>query len=169
MRPLLICLLFLLPVSAQAAVIGGPLVRDGVEVVPSIESGIQFDKPPVTITQDSVFVIADVSASRNNAYGITGFIPYLSISFSLTKDGQVTFKKTGLLYPTASKSGPRYVGVAQFGGPGTYKLTYIISPPSAHGMYRQTENNTGVPEWWKPIIVSWEFSYPIAKNTIGTK
>ncbi len=169
MRPALALLLALLPATANAAVIGGPLLREGIEVVPGLESGIQFDRAPVSLAPDSVFLTADVQASRDNPHGFTGFVPYLSISFTLTKDDQPTFKKSGLLYPAASKSGPRYMGVAEMAGPGTYHLTYIVSPPSAHGMYRLTGKDNGVPDWWKPITAKWDFTYPNNANHMSAK
>jgi periplasmic iron binding protein len=54
------------------------------------------------------------------------------------------------------------------GGPGTYHLTYIVSPPSSHGMLLQTDKDGGVPEWWKPITANWTFTYP-ASNTASSK
>jgi periplasmic iron binding protein len=164
MRPGLALLFALLPLTAQAAVIGGPLLRDGIEIVPGLENGIQFDRAPVSLAPDSIFLTADVRAAADNPHGFTGFIPYLSISFTLTKDDQPTYKKSGLLYPAASKSGPRYMGVAEMAGPGTYHLTYIVSPPSAHGMYRLTGKDNGVPDWWKPITAKWDFTYPNNAN-----
>ena len=146
--------------TAGAAVIGGPMLRDGVEIVPGIETAIQFDRSPTSLAPDSLFLTADVHATKDHAQGFTGFIPYLSISFTLTKDGTPTYKKSGLLYPTAGKSGPRYIGGADMAGPGTYHLTYIVSPPSAHGMYRQTGKDNGVPDWWKPITAKWDFTFP---------
>lgn len=175
MRPVLVLLLALLPAaalvgvtaSAGAAPIGSPLVRDGVEVAPGIETGIQFDRAPTSLSPDSVFLTADVRATKDGAHGFSGFIPYLSISFTLTKDGELTYKKSGLLYPTAGKAGPRYIGAAVMAGPGAYHLTYIISPPSAHGMYRLTGKDNGVPEWWKPITAKWDFTYPA--NQVSAK
>jgi uncharacterized protein involved in high-affinity Fe2+ transport len=155
--------------AAGAAVIGGPMLRDGVEIVPGAETGVQFDRSPTSLAPDSLFFTADVHATKDNAQGFTGFIPYLSISFTLTKDGEPTFKKSGLLYPTAGKSGPRYMGAAMMGGPGTYHLTYIVSPPSAHGMYRQTGKENGVPDWWKPVTASWTFTYPNSSNVVSAK
>jgi uncharacterized protein involved in high-affinity Fe2+ transport len=160
MRPVLALLLALLPATAQAAPLGASVTRDGVEIVPGSEAAIQFDRSPTSLAPDSVFLTADVHATRDNAQGFTGFIPYLSISFALTKEGEPTFKKAGLLYPTAGKNGPRYIGVAAMDGPGAYHLTYIVSPPSAHGMYRQTGKDNGVPDWWKPITAKWDFTYP---------
>ncbi|HUE63401.1 MAG TPA: iron transporter [Rhizomicrobium sp.] len=174
MRPASALLLALLPTvafagSGSSAPLGASSVQDGIEIVPGIETGVQFDRPPTSLAADTVFLTAEMHATKDNIYGFTGFIPYLSISFSLTRDGEPTFKKSGLLYPTAGKSGPRYIGAAGMGGPGTYHLTYIVSPPSAHGMYRQTGKENGVPDWWKPITASWTFSYPNSSNPMSVK
>ena len=160
MRAAFVLLLVLLPATAEAAGLGTPLTQAGIEIAPGLETQVQFDRAPTSLAPDSVFLTADVHATRDNAHGFTGFVPYLSISFTLTKDGEPTYKKVGLLYPTASKSGPRYIGAAVMDGPGTYHLTYLVSPPSAHGMYRLTGKDNGVPDWWKPITAKWDFTYP---------
>lgn len=149
--------------SASAAVIGGPLVRDGLEIVPSTLSGVELDRPAAMgHLADSVFLVADVHAAKGGVHGFAeqAFVPYLSISYVLTKEDAPTFKRAGLLYPVASKSGPRYGAGADMAGPGTYHLTYILSPPSSHGMMRQTDKTGGVPDWWKPITGRWTFTYP---------
>jgi uncharacterized protein involved in high-affinity Fe2+ transport len=149
---------------AGAAVIGAPLLRDGLEIAPSLHSGVELDRSPNAIGRgpDAVFLVADVRAAKDDVHGFgeNAFIPYLSVSYALTKDGAPTFKKAGLLYPIAAKSGPHYAAATEFAGPGTYHLTYIVSPPSAHGMLRQTDKTGGVPDWWKPINASWTFTYP---------
>jgi uncharacterized protein involved in high-affinity Fe2+ transport len=175
MRPALVLLLVLLPVmaasAAEAAVIGAPVVRDGVEIVPGSEAVVPLDHQPVNLTPDAVALIADVHATKDEAHGFPehAFIAYLSISFSLTKDGTPTYKKTGLLYPAATKNGPRYIGGADMAGPGIYHLTYIVNPPNAHGMYRQTGKEGAVPDWWKPITASWTFSFPASPNVVSSK
>ena len=160
MRPVLALLLVLLPAAAQATPLGVPVAREGIEIAPGLETSVQFDRAPTSLAPDSVFLTADVHATKDNQHGLTGFVPYLSISFALTKDGEPTFKKTGLLYPTAGKNGPRYVGITEMSGAGSYHLSYLVSPPSAHGMYRQTGKDNGVPDWWKPITAKWDFTYP---------
>ena len=94
---------FLGAVPAPAAIIGGPLVRDGIEVA---LNGVELDRT-------------------------------LSI---------------------AARSGPRYAAATQLAGPGFYHLTYIISPPSTHGMMRQTDKTGGVPQWRKPIAANYPTS-----------
>jgi periplasmic iron binding protein len=151
-------------VPAGAAVIGGPLLRDGLEIVPSTLSGAQLDRSPAAMGRgaDSMFLVADIHATKDEAHGFAGhaFIPYLSISYALTKDDAPTFKKAGLLFPIASKDGPHYAAATELAGPGTYHLTYIVSPPSSHGMMRRTDKAGGVPDWWKPITANWTFTYP---------
>ena len=160
--------LFLAVYPARAAIIGDPLLRDGVEIVPSLRSGVELDRSPVPARRgaDTVFLVADVHATRDDSHGFgeRAFIPYLSISYALTKDDAPTFKKSGLLYPVAAKGGPHYAAATELAGQGTYHLTYIVSPPSAHGMLRQTDKQGGVPDWWKPINASWTFTYPSTRN-----
>lgn len=153
---------------AQAAVIGGPLQRDGLEIVPSALSGVELDRSPAPAGRgaDAIFLLADVHAAKDDAHGFGehAFVPYLSISYALTKEEAPTFKKAGLLYPVAAKGGPRYAAATELTGPGTYHLTYIVSPPSSHGMLRRTDKTGGVPDWWKPITANWTFTYPIRND-----
>jgi uncharacterized protein involved in high-affinity Fe2+ transport len=164
MRPLwTLCALLLAAIPARAAVIGGPLLRDGIEIVPSTQTGVELDRPAaMSRAADTVFLVADVHAGKDEAHGFAehAFIPYLSISYALTKDDTPTFKQAGLLYPVAAKTGAQYGASAEMAGPGTYRLTYIISPPSAHGLLRRTDRSGGVPDWFKPITANWTFTYP---------
>lgn len=160
---LLAALPALLSGEAGAAVLGGPVLQGGVEVIPSVLTGVELDKGSTVRTPDSIFLIADVHAGANEAHGFAehAFIPYLSVSFVLTKEGVPTYRKVGLLFPIATKSGPRYGAMTETAGAGTYHLSYIVSPPSSHGMMRQTGKD-GVAEWWKPISGNWVFTYPMS-------
>ena len=162
--PAVFLAVFLAAAPGYAAVIGGPLLRDGIEMVPGMLSGVELDRSPVPAGRgpDAIFLVADVHATRDDSHGFGehAFIPYLSISYALTKDDAPTFKKAGLLYPVAAKSGPHYAAATELAGPGIYHLTYLISPPSAHGMLRQTDKTGGVPDWWKPVTANWTFTYP---------
>lgn len=156
--PTFMCVLAL-AFPADAAVIGGPLLRDGLEIVPSYQEGVTLDRSATPA--NSIHLEAQVHATAGEAHGFKEgeFIPYLSIAWALTREDNSTFKKAGLLYPMVSKDGPHYGGNAEMAGPGTYHLTYIVSPPSSHGMLRHTGKD-GVAEWWKPITVTWDFKYP---------
>ena len=169
-RPFRVLLLVAATVLASgqgwAAVIGGPLLREGLEIVPSAATGVELDRQVAGVNRpaEAVFLLADVHAGKDEAHGFAehAFIPYLAISYVLTKDEAPTFKQAGLLVPVAAKGGPRYGASANMAGPGTYHLTYIISPPSAHGMMRQTDKTGGVPGWFKPITGNWTFTYPMS-------
>jgi uncharacterized protein involved in high-affinity Fe2+ transport len=156
---------------ARAAVIGGPLLRDGVEIIPTVLTEVALDKGSAIRTADFIFLAADIHAGAGEAHGFAehAFIPYLSVSYALTKDDAPTFKKAGLLYPVATKSGPHYAAAADLAGPGTYHLTYIVSPPSSHGMMRRTDKAGGVPDWWKPITANWTFTYPTGTYPTSAK
>lgn len=147
--------------SARAAVIGAPVLSDGIEIVPATLSGVEVDRVTAK-SANAVWLAAGIHATKDGRHGFGehAFIPYLSISFVLTKDGAPTFKQAGLLVPIAAKDGPQYAAAADMAGPGTYHLTYIVSPPSARGMMRRTDKADGVPEWFKPITASWTFNYP---------
>ena len=150
---------------AAAAPLGEAVHREGLVIAAQAETGITLDRMPGMMAggPDSIFLVADIRAGKDETHGFAehSFIPYLSISYSLTKDGAPTFKQAGLLYPATGKTGPRYGGGAQLAGPGTYHVTYLISPPSTRGLYRQTDKSGGVPDWWKPLSVSWSFSWPL--------
>ena len=127
----------LFPWGAGAAVIGGPLLRDGLEIVPSTLTGVELDRPAVlSRAADSVFLVADVHAAKDEAHGFAehAFIPYLSISYALTKDDAPTFKKAGLLYPVAAKDGPHYGASAEMAGPGhlPFDLHHIAAQFARH-------------------------------------
>ena len=148
---------------AQAVVIGGPLLRDGLEIVPSYQADVTVDR--IAPAANGIHLEADVHATKDEAHGFAAgaWIPYLTINYALTRDDAPTFKKSGLLYPMASKAGPHYGANAELSGPGTYRLTYIVSPPTSRGMLRHTDKASGVPDWWKPITASWTFNYPSEK------
>ena len=56
-----------------------------------------------------------------------------------------------------AKDGLHYANGVNMGGPGTYHLTYVISPPA---IYHHVDKATGVPGWWPPIHADWTFQYP---------
>jgi periplasmic iron binding protein len=150
--------------AVQAFAIGEPVITDGMQIMPGYLTGVELDRNPpgMGLNADSVLLEADVHATAAERHGFPkdAWIPYLDIHFELTKDGDRTYKKTGILFPMAARSGPQYANGADMAGPGVYHLTYIISPPTSHGFIRHMDKASGVAAWWKPITVSWTFSYP---------
>jgi uncharacterized protein involved in high-affinity Fe2+ transport len=150
--------------AAQEFYIGEPVVKEGMQIVPNYLTGVEMNPMPSGMgrTEDSVHLEADIHAARDETHGFAedAWIPYLDIHYELTKEGQKTYKKTGILFPMTAKDGPHYANNVDMAGPGTYHLTYIISPPTAHGFIRHVDKASGVPDWWKPLNLSWTFNYP---------
>jgi len=150
--------------AVQQFYIGEPVAKEGMQIAPTYLTGVETDRIPAGMgkTKDSVFLQADIHATGDEAHGFpeNAWIPYLNISFELTKDGNKAYKKTGLLFPMTAKDGPHYANGVDMAGPGTYHLSYIVSPPISHGLIRHVDKESGVPDWWRPITVSWIFSFP---------
>lgn len=148
---------------AEEFYIGEPVEQNGLQIVPNYLLGIEMDRMPpgMEMGPNSIHLEADVHATKNEKHGFPedAWIPYLTIRYTLTKDGS-HFKKTGKLAPMTAGDGPHYANNVNMAGPGTYQLTYVISPPSSNGFIRHIDKATGVPEWWKPMTLHWTFTYP---------
>ncbi|HWY61876.1 MAG TPA: iron transporter [Rhizomicrobium sp.] len=169
MRLLLLTLLMSAFLVAPAGAVrefyvGEPVVREGMQIVPNYLTGVEMDKMPsgMGMGKDRIHLEADVHATSAESHGFAedAWIPYLDIHYALTKDGQPTFKKSGILFAMTAKDGPHYANDVDMAGPGIYHLIYIISPPPSHGFIRHTDKASGVPDWWKPINLDWTFTYP---------
>jgi hypothetical protein len=160
-------LVALLPAASMAAqefYIGEPVVKENMQIVPNYLTGIEMDRMPqgMAMGKDAVHLEADVHATAKETHGFAedAWIPYLTISYTLTKDGAPAYRQTGHLFPMTAGDGPHYANNVDMAGPGTYHLTYVIEPPSSNGFIRHTDKASGVPPWWKPITVRWTFAYP---------
>jgi periplasmic iron binding protein len=129
---------------------------------------------------------ADIHATEGNRNGFAKdeFVPYLVIHYTIVPiDSQTDDKNVALfngklkpiaardglnygatiegkLMPMVARDGLHYGATIEMRGPGRYKLTYAIEPPSAGGLGRHVDPATGVEPWWKPFEVSfaWEFN-----------
>lgn len=149
--------------GAQEYYIGEPVVKQGMQIVPNYLTGIEMDRHPpgMSMSKNAVHLEADVHATKDEAHGFPedAWIPYLTIKFTLAKNGS-NFHRSGQLYPMTAKDGPHYANNVDMAGPGTYKLTYTILPPSSHGFIRHIDKDSGVPAWWPPVTGTWIFTYP---------
>ncbi|MGK5095471.1 iron transporter [Deltaproteobacteria bacterium TL4] len=111
-------------------------------------------------SQADVHLEADIHAAKGNpnAFGAGEWIPYLTINYRLeNKDtGKI---KTGVFMPMVAADGPHYGSNIKMMGPGNYKLTYTIDPPSKQGFSRHTDKETGVGKWFTVFSVDFEFKY----------
>ncbi len=59
-----------------------------------------------------------------------------------------------------AKDGAHYANNVKMDGPGDYKLTYRFESPESNGFLHHTDEETGVPGWWKPFTQEFSFKYP---------
>jgi hypothetical protein len=149
--------------AAEEFYVGEPVVKEGMQIVPNYLTGIEMDHMPrgMEMGKDNVHLEADVHATGAETHGFPedAWIPYLTIDFTLTKEG-AAYKRTGKLAPMTAKDGPHYANNVDMDGPGTYHLTYVIQSPASNGFIRHIDKASGVPPWWTPITASWTFTYP---------
>ncbi|MBO0903468.1 iron transporter [Jiella sonneratiae] len=151
------------PASATEFYMGEPVVKDGMQLSPAYLTGITMSAmaPGMSRAKDAVHVEIDIHATAKEAHGFPpdAWIPYLGVKLTVAKaDG--SYSETKTLAPMTAADGPHYANDFAMHGPGTYKATYVVAPPSVNGFLRHVDKATGVPDWWKPITVSWTFDYP---------
>ncbi len=145
--------------------IGEPQFNSGMEVAAVYLQPIEMDPPDMmrAAADSDIHLEADIKATADNKNGFADgdWVPYLMVHFELTKiDTKETQK--GEFMAMVANDGPHYGDNVKMFGPGKYKLSYMISPPSANKMNhfgRHTDKETGVAEWFKPFTVHYEFTY----------
>jgi uncharacterized protein involved in high-affinity Fe2+ transport len=107
-----------------------------------------------------VHLEADIHAVKNNknGFGPGDWVPYLGITYRITKEGS-PWIASGSFMPMVASDGPHYGANVKLNGAGKYKLVYHIEPPPYNGFYRHTDKETGVAEWWAPFDAEFEFSF----------
>ena len=120
--------------TAQAAEtpIGKPIIYAGMEVgavylqpVPMMPAGMM--RP---VAKSDIHLEADIHATNNNVNGFKEgeWIPYLGITYEITKEGSKQVLKGDLMAMTAN-DGPHYGENVKLMGPGKYHLKFTILPP----------------------------------------
>ncbi len=102
----------------------------------------------------------DVKAAKGNGNGFAqgDWVPFLKVSYVLTKvDGGGQTKK-GALMPMVANDGPHYGDNAKLFGPGKYTISVTVAPPGAE-FGRHVDKETGVGPWFKPVTTDWAFTY----------
>ena len=145
--------------------IGKPHTAGGMEIAAVYLQPIEMDPPGMmrAAAESDIHLEADIHARKGNANGFADgdWVPYLVIRYELTKvDGGQVLK--GDLMPMVASDGPHYGDNVKLMGPGKYKLTFMVSPPSAAGhaqFGRHVDKETGVGPWFKPFAVDYEFTF----------
>ncbi|CAM5419779.1 iron transporter [Eoetvoesiella caeni] len=154
-------------VSAVAAEypIGKPSERGGLEVAAVYLQPVEMDPPGMMrAAKDSdIHLEADIHALADNPNGLPegAWAPYLVVDYQLQKIGSDKVIK-GNLMPMVANDGPHYGDNVKLDGPGKYKLTFSVAPPSANAMShfgRHVDKETGVGAWFAPFTLDYEFVY----------
>ncbi len=150
-----------MPASAAETRIGKPVVKDGLIVSAVYLQPVHMAPMlPGMHGQTDVHLEADIHADKDNPQGFApgDWIPYLTISYQLRKEGS-DWTAFGRFMPMVANDGPHYGSNVKLDGPGKYHLSYSILPPPYAGFFRHTDKETGIAAWWKPFVVSWDFTY----------
>lgn len=145
--------------------IGKPQVRDGMEIAAVYLQPVAMEPPGMMrdAKASDIHLEADIKATDKNANGFAdgSWIPYLSVSYELRKQGGGEAIK-GPMMPMVASDGPHYGDNVKLAGPGKYMLKLTVSPPGSdpHSHFgRHTDKETGVGPWFKPFTVEYEFVY----------
>ncbi|MGD8430563.1 MAG: iron transporter [Ectothiorhodospiraceae bacterium] len=159
----------LLPLSASALEYpaGKPTIKHGMEIAAVyLQPVIMEPAGSVPASKADVHLEADIHAVEDNPNGfaVGAWMPYLTIAYSLKKDGGETVD--GVFHPMVASDGPHYGANVAMQGPGKYHLEYTIYPPgsapegvTAPMFMRHVDDDTGVAPWFKPFTVEYDFVY----------
>lgn len=145
--------------------IGKPKTGSGMEVAAVYLQPIEMEPAGMMrpAAQSDIHLEADIHATKDNPNGFADgeWMPYLLVRYELSKsDGGQVVK--GELMPMVANDGPHYGDNVGLAGPGKYKLTLTIAPPSANphvSFGRHVDKETGVGPWFKPFTVDFEFVF----------
>lgn len=157
------CLVLVPPAYAREYPIGGPVHAHDMEIAAAYLVGIQMApmSPGMPTGPDVVHLETDVHATADNPYGFAdgAWIPYLTITYSLTKQG-TDWHSDGAMLAMTANDGPHYANDVRMDGPGTYTVTLRYVSPESNGFRRHVDKETGVPPWWQPFTERFTFTYP---------
>jgi uncharacterized protein involved in high-affinity Fe2+ transport len=141
---------------------GQVLEKDGMQILGVFLQPVEME--PKMKGQDAaqtdIHLEADIHAVKDNKNGFPedSWIPYLAITYELTKKGS-DWKTSGDLMGMVANDGPHYGANVKLDGPGEYDVVFHISPPSKNGFMRHTDKETGVGPWWKPFDYQGSFKF----------
>jgi uncharacterized protein involved in high-affinity Fe2+ transport len=145
--------------------IGKPKILNGMEVSAIYLQPIEMDPPGLmrAAAESDVHLEADIKAVKGNANGFPDgdWLPYLVVRYELARlDTDWTTK--GDLMPMVANDGPHYGDNIKLTGPGKYRLSLTILPPTEdpHVHFgRHVDKETGVGPWFTPFSVDFEFTF----------
>ena len=140
--------------------IGKPVDAAGMEIGAVYLQPIMMDPPAIMApaAKTDIHLEADIHALANNPNGFAegDWMPYLQITYKLTKEGGKTI--SGKLMPMVASDGPHYGDNVKLDGVGKYHLTFTVEPPGPE-FGRHVDKETGVAPWFKPLTTSYDFVF----------
>jgi uncharacterized protein involved in high-affinity Fe2+ transport len=145
---------------AAETTIGQAIEKNGMEIGAVYLQPVEMEGMPASNMNTDIHLETDIHALANNpnGFGLGEWIPYLTITYHLSKKNS-TWSSEGTLMPMVANDGPHYGKNILLDGVGEYHLSFHILPPSSNGFSRHMDKETGVAPWWAPIDVSWDFTY----------
>lgn len=134
--------------------------RDGMKIAAVYIQPVILDPMLPEMGATDIHLGVDIKALANNPNGFPegAWIPYLTITYTITKQGS-DWKTLGSFLPMVASSGPHYAQNVKLDGAGRYNLNLHIDPPPRAGFFRHTDRESGVAHWWKPFDLEWEFIF----------
>ncbi len=134
--------------------------EEALEIAAVYFPAVAMEGMDLPVSDHALHLEADVRAtgSNPNGFALGQFIPYMRVGYTIRPEaGGETL--VGELLPMVARDGLHYGATIVLPGPGNYRLTYSVAPPSHGGLGRHSDPVTGVGPWWKPFEVSWDWSY----------
>jgi len=150
------------PVLAGENPIGEPVEINGLKVGGVYLQPVEMEPamPGQEAAKTDIHLETDIHAVKGNENGFAAgeWLPYLTITYVLTKKGSA-WKASGSLDPMVASDGPHYGANVKLDGPGQYTTAFHISPPPGHHFMRHVDKETGVGPWWKPFDYTGDFKF----------
>jgi uncharacterized protein involved in high-affinity Fe2+ transport len=169
MRSTLSGLVFAVTLAVPAAAfareypIGGPVQAHDMEIAANYLVGVEMAPMPpgMAMGPQAIHLETDVHATADNVWGFAdgSWIPYLKITYTLTKEGSA-WHASGQMLAMTAKDGAHYANNVEMDGPGRYTVKLHYESPETNGFLRHTDEETGVPKWWDAFDESFTFQYP---------
>jgi hypothetical protein len=145
--------------------IGKPVLQNGLEIAAVYLQPTKMEPEGMMrkAEESDIHLEADIHALKDNPNGFeeAAWVPYLSISYEISKAGSSESIK-GEMMPMVASDGPHYGDNVKLQGPGKYTLTLTIAAPNQnpHAHFgRHIDKETGVGEWFKTFKVNYDFTY----------
>jgi uncharacterized protein involved in high-affinity Fe2+ transport len=149
--------------------IGKPQIQSGMEIAAVYLQPVPMEPAGMMkgVAESDIHLEADIHAQSDNHNGFAdgAWIPYLGVSYEITKQGS-SQKINGELMPMVANDGPHYGDNVKLAGTGKYTLKLTVAPPGASGgssagshFGRHTDKETGIGPWFKPFSVQYDFTY----------